>query len=270
MSRARDLLALLLLLSAPVVANAQGTPAAAPSPATVENGATVKLEYTLKDDAGTVLDSNKGQEPLSFTQGGQQLMPGLEKQLIGMHVGEEKKVVLKPEDAYGRNDPAAQAEVPKNALPPEALNVGTRLMARNQAGETRPVTVKEPSPGGQDAGVRGQGARRRTTEGVRGAQRASHIRRRAKGRGTAEARRAEDQLAACRARNPSAAPLSLSPLSPTLRRVGATRDDRSGGDAPRRVRPRIEASASGPRPRRDQTPGLHHLRRVPASPDPPL
>jgi len=143
MSRARDLLAVLLLLSAPVVANAQGTPAAAASPATVENGATVKLEYTLKDDAGTVLDSNKGQEPLSFTQGGQQLMPGLEKQLIGMHVGEEKKVVLKPEDAYGQNDPAAQAEVPKNALPPEALNVGTRLMARNQAGETRPVTVKE-------------------------------------------------------------------------------------------------------------------------------
>ena len=147
MNRARDLLAALLLLSAPVAANAQATPAAVPSAApsatTVENGSTVKLEYTLKDDAGTVLDSNKGQEPLSFTQGGQQLMPGLEKQLIGMHVGEEKKVVLKPEDAYGPNDPNAQAEVPKTALPPEALNVGTRLMARNQAGETRPVTVKE-------------------------------------------------------------------------------------------------------------------------------
>ena len=143
MSRARDLLAVLLLLSAPVVANAQGTSAAAPSTAAIENGSTVKLEYTLKDDTVTVLDSNKGQEPLSFTQGGQQLMPSLEKQLIGMRVGEEKKVVLKPEDAYGQNDPAAQAEVPKTALPPEALNVGTRLMARNQAGETRPVTVKE-------------------------------------------------------------------------------------------------------------------------------
>ena len=69
MNRARDLLAALLLLSAPVAANAQGTPAAVPSAApsatTVENGSTVKLEYTLKDDAGTVLDSNKGQEPLS-------------------------------------------------------------------------------------------------------------------------------------------------------------------------------------------------------------
>ena len=144
MSRARDLLAVLLFFSVPVAAFAQGTPAAPPaSAATVENGYTVKLEYTLKDDAGTVIDTNKGQEPLSFTQGGGQLMPGLEKQLVGMHTGDEKKVVLKPEDAYGPSDPAAQAEVPKNVLPPEALTVGTRLMARNSSGEARPVTVKE-------------------------------------------------------------------------------------------------------------------------------
>jgi len=147
MKRARDLVAVLLLFSAPVAAIAQTTPAtpAAPasSTATVENGVTVKLEYTLKDDTGTVIDTNKGQEPLLFTQGQQQLMPGLEKQLVGMHVGEERKVVLKPEDAYGANDPGAQAEVPKNVLPAEALSVGTRLMARNSAGEARPVTVKE-------------------------------------------------------------------------------------------------------------------------------
>src|SRR5262249_18368369 len=136
--------ALLLLFVAPVAALAQTPPATpASSTATVENGVTVKLEYTLKDDTGTVIDTNKGQEPLSFTQGQQQLMPGLEKQLVGMHGGEERKVVLKPEDAYGQNDPGAQAEVPKNVLPPDALNVGTRLMARNSAGEARPVTVKE-------------------------------------------------------------------------------------------------------------------------------
>src|SRR5262245_44412443 len=87
MQRARDLLALLLLLVAPVAAIAQTTPAApASATAAVENGMTVKLEYTLKDDTGTVIDTNKGQEPLSFTQGQQQLMPGLEKQLVGMHV----------------------------------------------------------------------------------------------------------------------------------------------------------------------------------------
>ncbi len=143
MSRARQLLAVMLLLSVPIAAVAQAPSAAPPSPATVEKGSTVKLEYTLKDDAGTVLDSNKGQEPLTFTQGAEQLMPGLEKQIIGMHSGEEKKVVLKPEEAYGPTDPNAQAEVPKGMLPPESLTVGTRLMARNSSGEQRPVTVKE-------------------------------------------------------------------------------------------------------------------------------
>lgn len=143
MNPASMLLAVTLLLSAPVTAMAQTTPAAPPADAAIEKGSTVKLEYTLKDDAGTVLDSNKGQDPLTFTQGSEQLMPGLEKQIVGMHAGEEKKVVLKPEEAYGPTDPNAQTEVPKNLLPSEALKVGARLLARNAAGEQRPVTVKE-------------------------------------------------------------------------------------------------------------------------------
>jgi FKBP-type peptidyl-prolyl cis-trans isomerase SlyD len=130
--------------AAPTSSAAPGSPAApSASAAAVEQGSTVKLEYTLKDDAGIVLDSNKGQDPLTFTQGADQLMPGLEKEIIGMHAGEEKKVVLKPEDAFGPADPAAQAEVPKGMLPPDALTVGARLMARNASGEQRPVTVKE-------------------------------------------------------------------------------------------------------------------------------
>jgi FKBP-type peptidyl-prolyl cis-trans isomerase SlyD len=103
----------------------------------------VELEYTLKDDTGTVLDSNKGQAPLTFTQGQAHLVPGLEKQLVGMHAGDEKKIVLQPDEAYGPADPSAQTEVPKELLPPEGLTVGARLMARSSSGEQRPVTVKE-------------------------------------------------------------------------------------------------------------------------------
>jgi FKBP-type peptidyl-prolyl cis-trans isomerase SlyD len=142
MGLSRVMLAAMLLLCAPTSVLAQATPTSS-SAAAVENGATVKLEYTLKDDAGIVLDSNKGQDPLTFTPGSQQMMPGLEKELIGMHAGEEKKVVLKPEQAFGPSDPSAQAEVPKTMLPPESLTVGARLMARNASGEQRPVTVKE-------------------------------------------------------------------------------------------------------------------------------
>ena len=103
----------------------------------------VQLEYTLTDDAGKLIDSNKGQPPLTYTQGNHQLMAGLEKQLEGLRAGQEKKVVLKPDEAFGPVDPAAQTEVAKDALPPDALVVGTQLMARNAAGEGRPVVVKE-------------------------------------------------------------------------------------------------------------------------------
>ena len=120
------------------------TPSPAPDKtATVQSGSSVSIEYTLKDEAGTVLDSNKGKSPLTFTHGQQQIIPGLERELIGLHAGDEKKVVVKPEDAYGPVVPNAQTEVPKDAVPKEGLKVGTALMARSGSGETRPVVVKE-------------------------------------------------------------------------------------------------------------------------------
>jgi FKBP-type peptidyl-prolyl cis-trans isomerase SlyD len=151
-------LTLLIALAVPVTVLAQTPTAPAPAPTApapspgspgptvapaIENGSSVQLEYTLSDDAGKLLDSNKGQQPLTYTQGGHQLIAALEKQLVGMQTGQQKKVVLKPEDAFGTVDPAAQTEVPKDALPPDALVVGAQLMARNAAGEGRPVVVKE-------------------------------------------------------------------------------------------------------------------------------
>ena len=73
----------------------------------------------------------------------QQIIPGLERELMVMHPGDEKKVVVKPEDAYGPVVPNAQTEVPKDSVPKEGLKVGTPLMARSGSGETRPVVVKE-------------------------------------------------------------------------------------------------------------------------------
>jgi FKBP-type peptidyl-prolyl cis-trans isomerase SlyD len=128
---------------APSTSGATAAPPAGDATAVIADGATVEIEYTLSDDAGAVLDSNKGQKPLTYTHGGQQIIAGLEKQLAGMHKGDEKKVTLKPDEAYGVVDPSAQAEVPKEAIPADALVVGAPLMARNEAGESRPVVVKE-------------------------------------------------------------------------------------------------------------------------------
>jgi FKBP-type peptidyl-prolyl cis-trans isomerase SlyD len=124
---------LVLLAAAPVMAQPK---------AVIEKGSSVKIEYTLKDDKGAVLDTNAGKDALAFTQGAQQIIPGLDKALLGMKAGDSKKVTVKPEDAYGVVDPKAEAEVPKDALPKGADVVGTRLLARGQDGQPRPVTVK--------------------------------------------------------------------------------------------------------------------------------
>ncbi len=141
----RALLVLLPLALGPGTAHTQpAAPSAAPdSGPPIAAGSTVRLEYVLTDDAGTVLDSNKGREPLTYRQGERQIIPGLEEALAGMHAGDEKQVTVKPEDGYGRLDPAAQTEVPKELIPADSLTVGTRLVARSPDGDTRLVRIKE-------------------------------------------------------------------------------------------------------------------------------
>ena len=102
----------------------------------------VSLDYTLKGTDGKVMETSKGREPLKYIHGKKMIPPGLERELSGMKVGGEKHVTVKPEDGYGNVDPKAEAEVPKTALPEGAAVVGTRLLARGQDGQPRPVTVK--------------------------------------------------------------------------------------------------------------------------------
>jgi FKBP-type peptidyl-prolyl cis-trans isomerase SlyD len=111
--------------------------------AQIREGSQVALEYTLSDEAGTVIESNKGKQPMSYIHGKSQIIPGLEKELSGMKVGEEKKLQIKPEDGYGPVNPDAFQEVPKDKLPPEALKVGTMLMAQGPQGQGIPVRVHE-------------------------------------------------------------------------------------------------------------------------------
>lgn len=109
----------------------------------VQNGSAVSFDYTLTDAGGNVLDSSKGKTPLTYTHGNRQIVPGLEAELTGMKVGDEKKVAVKPEDGYGPVDPRAFQEVAKDKLPPGALKVGTVLKAEGPQGQAMPVRVHE-------------------------------------------------------------------------------------------------------------------------------
>jgi FKBP-type peptidyl-prolyl cis-trans isomerase SlyD len=111
--------------------------------AQIREGSQVALEYTLTDESGTVIESNKGKQPMIYIHGKSQIIPGLEKELSGMKVGEEKKIQVKPEDGYGPVNPDAFQEVPKDKLPPEALKVGAMLMAQGPQGQGMSVRVHE-------------------------------------------------------------------------------------------------------------------------------
>jgi len=109
----------------------------------VKDGMEVSLDYTLKTPDGKTLETSKGREPLRYIHGNKMMIPGLEKELTGMKVGGEKHVTVKPEDGYGKVNPNAFKEFPKEKIPPDALKVGAVLAARSPEGMVVPMTVRE-------------------------------------------------------------------------------------------------------------------------------
>jgi FKBP-type peptidyl-prolyl cis-trans isomerase SlyD len=109
----------------------------------VKDGTVVSLQYTLSGEDGKTIESNKGKEPLKYTHGNQQIVPGLEKGLAGMKMGEERRVKVAPEEGYGPVDPKGFQEFPKDKIPPDGLKVGAMLMAKSPEGQTVPVRVHE-------------------------------------------------------------------------------------------------------------------------------
>jgi FKBP-type peptidyl-prolyl cis-trans isomerase 2 len=104
---------------------------------TATNGKQVSLEYTLTLEDKTKVDSNVGKEPLVVTLGDHQIIPGLEKQLVGMKVGENKHIEVSPEEGYGPVDPQRKQEVEKTKIPEDARKVGAKLTGQTPDG--RPV-----------------------------------------------------------------------------------------------------------------------------------
>src|SRR5690606_7074903 len=94
----------------------------------------IGFHYTLTDKAGTVLDSSVGDEPLYFLENSQQIIPGLEKVLALMNVGDKRKIEVKAEDAYGDVNPELVVKVKRTQFPAEAdLQVGDQFQVNNDA-----------------------------------------------------------------------------------------------------------------------------------------
>ena len=105
----------------------------------------VSIHYTLRDDAGEVIDRSAEGEPLLYLHGRGNLIPGLERELTGRKAGDRLQVKVAPSDGYGDYDEGLVQRVPRRALKGIAdVRVGMRLQAQTAQGP-RAVTVTQLS-----------------------------------------------------------------------------------------------------------------------------
>jgi FKBP-type peptidyl-prolyl cis-trans isomerase SlyD len=104
---------------------------------TVQNDKVVSMEYTLHVD-NQEIDSSKGQEPLQFLVGHGNIISGLEREMIGMKVGDSKDVVIAPAEGYGEFDEEAFMDVPRGAFPQDMpIEEGAELTVKDDSGQSR-------------------------------------------------------------------------------------------------------------------------------------
>ena len=110
----------------------------------VKNGDTVKVHYTGTLEDGTVFDSSLEREPLEFTLGEGQLIPGFEKTVLGMSAGESRTVTIPAEEAYGPYREEMVLEVPRTQLPADMQpQVGMQLQVGEEQGEGMLVQITQ-------------------------------------------------------------------------------------------------------------------------------
>lgn len=105
----------------------------------------VQIHYTLKNDAGDVLDSSQGTDPLAYLQGHGNLISGLESALEGKQAGDQLNVSIAPKDGYGERDESLIQDVPRSAFQGvDKVEVGMQFHADSNHGP-RLVTVTKVS-----------------------------------------------------------------------------------------------------------------------------
>ncbi len=109
----------------------------------IASGMKVKFDYTLTVDKEQV-ETTQGKQPLEYVHGKNMLIPGLEKELVGLTPGMAKTVIVKPEDGYGPVRPEALREFDKTKFPKDIVpQVGMVLEMQDPKGNPYPAMVKE-------------------------------------------------------------------------------------------------------------------------------
>lgn len=107
----------------------------------IKQDSVVSIHYTLKDDAGEVIDTSASGDPLTYLHGHGNLIPGLERELEGKSTGDKLNVTVGPADGYGEYDDRLIQDVPRRAMRGISnVEVGMPLHVQTEHG-TRMVTV---------------------------------------------------------------------------------------------------------------------------------
>ncbi|MEZ8141783.1 peptidylprolyl isomerase [Enterovibrio norvegicus FF-33] len=109
----------------------------------IEDNKVVKIDYTVKDESGQVIDSSEGKEPLAYLHGTGNIIPGLENALTGKAVGDAFSAVVQPDDAYGPRNESMIQTVEKSVFQGvEEIEVGMVFNAQGPQGDIQ-VTIAE-------------------------------------------------------------------------------------------------------------------------------
>jgi FKBP-type peptidyl-prolyl cis-trans isomerase SlyD len=101
----------------------------------VSRGKVVQMNYILRNKAGDVLDRSEEGEAFDYLHGADQIVPGLEKALEGLKIGDKKKVTVQPSEGYGEMIPQLQAELQRSAFPKDMpIEVGIEFRANLEDG----------------------------------------------------------------------------------------------------------------------------------------
>jgi FKBP-type peptidyl-prolyl cis-trans isomerase SlyD len=101
----------------------------------IQNGKVVSFSYTLKDSEGNILEQTDKNEPMQNLHGNQNIIPGLERELEGLKVGDSKSVKVEPQDGYGEYNEEMTFKVPKQNFPPDVtLEPGMEFQTQTENG----------------------------------------------------------------------------------------------------------------------------------------
>ncbi|WP_275287009.1 FKBP-type peptidyl-prolyl cis-trans isomerase [Halomonas elongata] len=109
----------------------------------IAQNSVVAFHYTLTNDAGEVLDSSEGREPLTYLHGAGNIIPGLEKEMEGRAAGDKLQAQVTPEEGYGEVQPQLVQEVPRDAFQGvENVEAGMQFQAQTQGGPLMVTVTK--------------------------------------------------------------------------------------------------------------------------------